>query len=140
MDKKKYNEYMRKYHIKRYHDMRSNIIESMGGKCKKCGSTTNLHIDHINHRSKKLEIAKAILSVSKIELEKELKKCQLLCKTCHTSKSIKELGNKEAKGTHGTLSSYRYCKCEKCREAIRKWTRAYRKKRRCVRRGYGPAL
>ena len=59
-----------------------------------------------------------------------MKKCQLLCKKHHTDKTIVDTGKKLAKGTHGTISSYRYCKCDACREAANKLSREYRRRKR----------
>lgn len=84
------NEYMRIYMLKRYHQRRSEAIEFLGGRCTKCDSTENLEIDHINPTEKKYNIGK-IWSYSKDKFWAEIKKCQLLCKTCHKNKSDKEL-------------------------------------------------
>lgn len=35
---------------------------------------------------------------------------------------------------HGTLTEYRYCKCDLCKEANRKWNREYSAKRRAERK------
>lgn len=53
----------------------------------------------------------------------ELKKCQLLCKPCHIEKTVIDRGEIIARGTHGTISSYRYCHCEVCRRAKTEWQR-----------------
>ena len=116
---------MREYHIKRYYVKKREIISKLGGKCKKCGATKNLQIDHINPKDKQFSVT-LLLSFSWKKVENEIKKCQLLCKKHHMEKTILEQGNKIAKGNHGTLSSYRYCHCEICKIAMRDWTRKYR--------------
>lgn len=113
--------YMRKYAMARYYKKKQELIDRLGGKCRSCGSTDNLQFDHEEHGSKVYEVTTK-LWWSK-DVSDELSKCQLLCKSCHTLKSIEEKGHKVAKGTHGTLSSYRYCKCELCREANAKYSR-----------------
>jgi len=125
-NKEEYNTYMRKYHLKRYRRLRNEAITFLGGKCVKCGSTEKLELDHINKDDKEIEVSK-MLSVSLDRFWKEVKKCQLLCKGCHLDKTIVERGHKIAKGTHGTLSSYRYCKCELCKKAHRDWSIKYNK-------------
>lgn len=113
------NEYAREYNLKRYHRLRSEALDTLGGKCKKCRSTSVLELDHIDPKTKTMDISKMLNSSIKVFWE-EVTKCQILCKDCHKIKSVLERGFKLAKGKHGTLSSYRYCKCELCREAKHK--------------------
>lgn len=119
---------MREYHKKRYHEIRQEAIESLGGFCHQCGSEKNIQFDHISPEEKTLEISE-FLSVSMETFLLELNKCQLLCKYCHEKKSILEQGKNLAKGTHGTLSSYRYCKCDLCRQAKREYMKKYNENR-----------
>lgn len=124
-DREKYNEYMRDYLLRRYHKRRKDALKQLGGKCKKCGSKKRLELDHINPKKKSFNISK-LWSVSKEKYAAELMKCQILCCECHEKKSIKERGFKVAKGRHGTISSYRYCRCARCRKAKSKANREYR--------------
>lgn len=121
-----YNSYMRVYHMKRYYRLKKLAFVYLGGKCKICGTKKNLEIDHVVHKSRKF-CATRMLSYSAKIFWKELLKCQLLCRDHHREKTLRELGKKSAIGTHGTISSYKYCHCEKCRKAKREWTREYRK-------------
>jgi len=125
-DKAAYNEYMRQYMLRKYHKQRKKIIKALGGKCQKCGSKKNLELDHENKDTKMHDVARCW---SEVVWKEEIKKCQLLCKSCHTIKSIEERGMNVAKGTHGTLSAYRYCKCELCKGAKREYNRERRRKR-----------
>lgn len=118
-------EYMRKYSAQR----RLNLIYYLGGKCKNCGSTEKLEIDHIDPKTKDFTLGSRWHRMSKLNNE-ELKKCQVLCQSCHIEKTVKERGYKLAKGTHGTLSSYRYCKCDLCRKAKSDWMKEYKKRTR----------
>lgn len=127
-DKNSYNIYMRDYHLKRYYRMRGEAIKYLGGKCSKCSSLKKLQLDHIDPSTKEIEVS-MLLNVSKVRFWLEVKKCQLLCQPCHALKTILEQGKKPAKGTHGTLSAYRYCKCELCKSVKREYTREWRKKR-----------
>ncbi len=113
------NEYMRRYMIVRYRHKMSKWINHFGGKCVLCGSTTRLQFDHIDKTTKSFTIGES-WSRSDTDVENELKKCQLLCFECHNTKTCEELGRVAAKRSHGTLSSYRYCKCELCRLAKKK--------------------
>ncbi|MFW9998429.1 MAG: HNH endonuclease, partial [Candidatus Odinarchaeota archaeon] len=121
-----YNEYMAEYMLRRYHARRSEAIEKLGGECSRCGSTTHLEIDHIDPGQKSFALNK-LWSVAKDKFEQELEKCQLLCKDCHEKKSALDAGKKVARGTHGTLSSYRHCKCHECRAAKSAYMKRYMK-------------
>lgn len=114
------------YNLNRYHKIMTEARGLLGAKCALCGSTKDLQFDRIDRKTKTYEVTR-FKSVQ--SLFEELKKCQLLCRACHIDKSIAERGLKPARGTHGTLSSYRYCKCEKCRAARSKYMKEYQKKR-----------
>lgn len=131
MNRKDYNSYQASYHIKRYHRIRNEVLDLLGGKCAICGSKDNLELDHINPEEKKFDCGK-LLSVSMAKWDEEVKKLQILCKECHSVKSVKEAGYELVKGKdiHGTLSSYRYCKCELCKEAKSKYMKEYKKNKR----------
>lgn len=128
-DKEAYNAYMRVYMAKRFRGRREAAIVSLGGKCAICGSTDNLQFDHRDPNDKTFDIAKIWLH-SKKKLMQELTKCQILCKSCHEDKSISDLGHKKARGTHGTLSSHRYCKCELCRKAHSEYVKGWKLRKR----------
>lgn len=108
---------MRVYMAKRYHEKRGEMIEKLGGKCSKCGLNNGLQIDHIDPAKKTMRVAR-MTYVGEERRKEEMKNCQLLCSECHTTKTVTEdLGRELARGTHGTLSSYRYCKCSLCKKA-----------------------
>lgn len=107
-------EYIREYQRKWMQGRRLDCIEILGGKCAWCGSTENLEIDHIDPKEKKNHISQ-ILSRKWEIVREELKKCQLLCESCHMEKSKEE---KEVFYPHGTLGRYeRNCRCDLCRRA-----------------------
>jgi 5-methylcytosine-specific restriction endonuclease McrA len=114
----------RKYNLNRYYTEKEKIIKSLGGECVICKSKNKLEIDHINPNTKLFEVS-LLLSYSKDVVKKEVLKCQILCKECHITKTILESGKKIAKGTHGTLSSYRYCKCDSCKKAKHDYMQQY---------------
>lgn len=124
-----YNKRMAEYMLRRYHQRREEAFKLLGGKCQVCGTTENLEIDHVNADEKEIALNK-MWAIAKERFLKELAKCQLLCKEHHEEKSIADRGFQKAKGTHGTVSSYKHCKCGLCREAWNKHSREYRRKLR----------
>ncbi len=121
--------YMRVYMRERYHRIRAEIIQQLGGKCAICGATDKLEVDHVDGAKKTMRVER-ITYVSEVRRQKELKNCQLLCDPCHTRKTVKDRGFTYAKGTHGTLSAARYCRCEECRAAKNKYNREWKAKKR----------
>jgi len=112
-------EYMREYRAKK----RIYAKQKLGGCCSKCGSTENLEFDHID-RSTKVNGIASLLTNSKKDLEAELNKCQLLCKSCHKQKSIDAGDVVEAK--HGLGQLYkRGCRCGICVSAKTEYRRSY---------------
>ena len=119
---------MKTYMLSRYHKRMAYAKEYLGGKCVKCNTDENLEIDHKDRQNKSFTLAKN-WNINILEFNKELDKCQLLCKTCHGEKTLIDLGQQSAKNNHGTLSSYRYCKCELCKKAKSDNSREYRLKK-----------
>lgn len=115
---------MREYHLKRYHDIRNEAIQYLGGRCWECGDEKKLELDHRDHMSKKFEVSR-FLSIKMEDFFNELEKCQLLCEDCHTVKTLADKGQVSAKGRHGTISTYRYCKCELCFNAKKEYMNIY---------------
>jgi 5-methylcytosine-specific restriction endonuclease McrA len=116
---------MREYMKRRYDERMELALEVLGGKCNICGSTKNLEIDHIDPTIKEKNLS--LLTGRSLErFLEELKKCQLLCKECHTKKSVADRDQLDARLVHGTLSSYRYCKCELCRKAKSDYMKSYK--------------
>lgn len=127
--KEEYNAYMREYMLKRYKIRRAKAIEFLGSKCVNCNSIEELQFDHIHPSTKLFNIAKQS-SVAEDKFWTEVKKCQLLCQECHTNKTLKDLNQVSAKTTHGTLSSYRYCKCELCKAANNIQSKIYKARKK----------
>lgn len=129
-----YNAYMKKYMRDRYYRRRTLAIEQLGGKCAvlDCGSTAGLEIDHIEPSKKKFSVGVRLAGIAESKLQRELVKCQLLCRAHHGEKTVHELGREFARGTHGTLSAARYCKprCDACRKACNAYTKEYKRKKR----------
>jgi hypothetical protein len=128
-----YRNYMREYMKRRYHERRTLAIEYLGGQCVKCGSKEKLEIDHIDRTSKEFKADQ--LRSQTIEIFwKEIKKCQLLCCTCHRYKTVEDIGNQHASDPyiqHGNTTTYRRgCRCNDCRSSCAKQMREYRAKKK----------
>lgn len=59
----------------------------LGGVCVSCGSTKRLEFDHIDPSTKLFNISECAGRPMQVFLD-EVAKCQLLCSSCHTDKSI----------------------------------------------------
>lgn len=122
-DKDEYNAYMNSYMLSRYKRRMEDIKQQMGGKCSQCGTSEDLHFDHIDPALKSFTIAK-MWSLSEKEIQLEIEKCQLLCQVCHKKKHM-------SRALCGTPQKYwRGCRCEECTNANRVHSREYRKNRR----------
>lgn len=113
---------MRNRWIKR----RAEAVTLLGGKCVKCGQTESLEFDHIDPLTKINTIAK-MSSFSNQRFSDEIAKCQLLCKSCHEEKTLKDLGQISAKLRHGTITTYTYCRCTMCKAAKSAYAKEYMK-------------
>lgn len=118
------NEYMRRYFKKRYYQRINKALKKLRNKCVKCLKTTDLQFDHID-RSTKLFAISDHGAHSEEKFWLEVAKCQLLCEKCHQTKTLIDFNRLSAKETHGTLSSYRYCKCELCKKAKSTYMKEY---------------
>lgn len=122
------NRYHRDYNNRRYSRVRERLVSMLGGQCVKCGSTENLQFDHVDPSTKSFNVSEGWARKWFLVVE-EINKCQLLCFSCHRKKTLKDCNQQDARKSHGTLSSYRYCKCSLCREAKAKYNRAHKYKR-----------
>jgi hypothetical protein len=122
------SEHTKEWRRKRYADRREKMLQILGPRCVKCGQDNKdiLEIDHIDATKKSFGISEAGWCRKWDAILVELKKCQVLCNPCHTTKTIADTGNVDARGTHGTLSSYRYCHCAVCRAAKNEYCKAYK--------------
>jgi hypothetical protein len=95
------------------HRRRTKLIELLGGRCIRCGTTDDLEFDHIDPSTKRFAIC-SDLTRAWSELLEELAKCQLLCRPCHIDKGAEDW----PPVAHG-LYMYEYyrCRCEVCRAA-----------------------
>lgn len=119
-DKTKQRKYQREWVAKR----RKDTIRKRGGKCKRCSSSVNLEF---HHRNRKQKLDHKVWSWSEERREKELRKCDLLCSSCHNLETAKERGY--GRSPHGTITSYKKykCRCKACRKANSKYEHKRRK-------------
>lgn len=120
-DPDKHRQYQRLWQAKR----RAEWIASHGP-CQRCGSNEDLQVDHLDPA---LKVSHSVWSWSAARREAELRKCQVLCLSCHKAKTARELWRPIS---HGSESAYtaRACRCEACREAHREARRAYAKRKK----------
>lgn len=94
----------REANIRLYHRKRQEYITKLGGKCAICGSTVDLQFDHIDPQHKELAVSACLTS---LKVEKELSKCQLLCKNCHKQKTHDNNDNGRIKLSDNDVSCIR---------------------------------
>lgn len=101
-----------------YNRRRSMYLERLGGMCVRCGSKDQLHFDHINPYTKRFGISECMTYRVETVLP-EVDKCQLLCETCHRTKTRVERSNY----LHGTYYGFmeRRCDCDPCLGRKREW-------------------
>lgn len=81
------NEYMREYMKARRERRRAELLELLGGACSRCTSEDELHFDHIDSSTRSFTLSGAGLDRSWSAILEEAAKCQLLCETCHRTKT-----------------------------------------------------
>jgi hypothetical protein len=93
---------------------RAHLLEMLGGKCVRCGTTDGLVFDHIDPSTKAFTIGGNLERPWDVLLA-EVRKTQLLCPPCHKIKGTED----RPESPHGTI--YRYsdlgCRCDLCRAA-----------------------
>lgn len=113
------------YNIERYHRRRRANIALLGGKCVRCGTTDDLHFDHIDPATKTIELGK-LWSLPQERILQELKLCQLLCGPCHRAKTAAEQSVGHGQGMTGKKN----CRCKLCAPLKNAWLREYKRKKR----------
>lgn len=93
------NEYLERGKIRRAKlraEFRSNMLKFLDGKaCIKCGENDIrvLELDHIDATQKDFSISHAVrIGKNWIQVQEEIKKCQILCANCHKIKTAEEYG------------------------------------------------
>lgn len=93
-----------------------------------CGATVELDFDHIDPTTKSFAISVAIRDGrGRVKIADELKKCQLLCRSCHIGKTITNLdGGRVEHG--GGVSGKLGCVCKPCKTQKAKYMAARKDK------------
>lgn len=82
--------YLRKLAI-RYHSRRKWAVAELGGKCADCGEIDRLQFDHVDKYAKIQNMDQVLATGSDQRVKEELALCQLLCISCHSSKTKREV-------------------------------------------------
>lgn len=112
-----------------YRARKKAVIDYLGGKCARCGSTESLEVDHIDKTQKTREVSRHL---SMKHNRDEFDKCQLLCVTCHRAKTGSENRGLRAHGTYAGWFKHK-CPCDLCQAHRREYNARRRKPG-----GYGP--
>jgi 5-methylcytosine-specific restriction endonuclease McrA len=124
--------YMREYMKNRYHSKRNSVIDRLGGKCSRCGTTKGpWHLDHKNKKKKTMR-ASDLHSVNDKKFEQEIKNLQLLCEKCHREKTKESWDYSTPKPRHGTYWMYRKhgCRCPRCVKAYKEKQKEWRARKK----------
>lgn len=74
-------------HVKNYRkNKKRKLVDLFGGKCKICGYNKclrNLHFHHIHANEKEFGLSSVGNNISLEKVQKEAKKCILVCSNCH---------------------------------------------------------
>lgn len=127
--------YLRKWQKAKRDKRREFLQNLLGGKCVRCGIDNGLQFDHIDPSTRNFVIGNH-LSYPMALLLAEVAKCQLLCQTCHTLKTLADNG-RQLTPLHGTLSRYMgrghlRCRCDDCKLAHARYQVSYRARRRAL--------
>ena len=103
--------YMRKYIKARKQRRKAKLIEMLGGKCVRCGTTEDLEFDHIDPSLKRFNVCSDLTRAWDLLVE-EAMKCQLLCKEDHIAKGAED----RPEVPHGLYRyEYYHCRCDVCK-------------------------
>jgi len=116
-------DYMREYMANRYHQTRKKVLDRLGGKCVRCGTSEGqLHLDH-KDASKKTMRASDLHSVNDQKFENEIKNLQILCNDCHLKKTREDwdYSDRTPRVGHGSFWFYKKyrCRCPACCKAYK---------------------
>ena len=116
------------WNLAKYHRVRQEWIEKLGGKCVDCGTTEDLQFDHVDASTKEISIS-TVLTYAAPKVEAEMAKCELRCSSCHREKTA-ACGDDNSVPHGGGKAGKRRCKCDPCREKKREYMREYMKEYR----------
>ena len=122
------SEQRRNYERNKYRTRREAFFADKA--CVRCGATKDLQLDHINPKDKTTH---RIWHWPEERRLAEIEKCQVLCKSCHQGKSIKEdwpILRGYQYSEHGAPGYRRGCRCATCKEGARDRMREYRARKK----------
>jgi hypothetical protein len=102
------------YDLNRYYAKRQQALIALGASCAVCGSMDDLELDHIDPKTKKFDLSR---SWGRSDFLEELQKCQILCKSHHEEKTLREGDGGRFRARHGTYYMYRHYKC-RCLDCV----------------------
>lgn len=123
-----YNAKMKEYMKARYHRIRAEWIDKLGGICIDCGTDQGLEFDHVDAKSKKYHIGKIIMH-NQAKVAAEMEKCVLRCERCHIEKSQRE-GDVKFVEHGGGVAGKKNCYCHLCAPLKREYARNWKRKNR----------
>lgn len=115
----------RKYQRERMAARRAWLLELFfGGRCKDCGATERLEIDHVDPQAKE---SHRIWSWELFRLLRELVKCECRCARCHYQRHV---ALRRPRFQHGTYRAYDTlnCRCAACRKASAQYRQELRQR------------
>lgn len=113
-----YNRYLSKYMRERYRQRMAAFKIEFGGACARCGDTETLEFHHCDPGDK-LESISVLCNKADEVVREELKKCELLCRSCHQAEHA-------SRHAHGTTKRYwRGCRCDHCKLAMKEYNYKY---------------
>ena len=115
------------YDRARYLTAKRKLVAILGGRCATCGMGDGLEFDHIDPSTKRFAIM-ARWNRGIDYLIPELRKCQLLCASCHLAKSTADRSVDHGGGNSGK----RNCPCESCRLRKNAYMRQWKAHRRAA--------
>lgn len=126
--------YMNAYMKQRYDERRKYAVEKLGSACYRCASSVNLQFAltvPMLPTYRVINVGK-LVTQRRERFEHTLTACVLVCTACT---SLKERVKYDPYA-HGTLASYRYCRCTACKDAKNayqiEWKREARYKRQTI--------
>lgn len=103
----------------KYKERFNQLVDDNGGECIHCGSMKFLQFHHRDPSTKEFNISQG-MTKSWEEIEREVDKCDLICRSCHKIEHDRMEG---AHLVHGTLTMYQNysCRCDECYYAMREY-------------------
>jgi len=119
---------MNQYLRRRYQERKEHAFDVLGGECWSCGTKEGLCIFHADSPAKKVRLS-TLSRMSEKRFVQALRDCKLYCRKCGREAARENTGQCATEENHGTVSCYRYCRCDLCRAAHNERNRHYRRRK-----------